>query len=70
MNIPIEFKVMPGKWKYLALIRSGSWQFLTPDEEGGFTINNYKTYSAGTVYLAASETEFGTYETIAEFFIK
>ena len=65
-NTQIDFKVKPGKWKYLVLIRNNSWQYLSPDDDGIFTIK-YNTYSAGTFYLAGSETESGMYETLAEF---
>jgi len=67
-NTQIDFKVKPGKWKYLVLVRNNNWQYLSPDEEGIFTVN-YNTYGAGTVYLAGSETESGAYETLAVFLV-
>ena len=68
-NTLVEFKINPGKWKYLVLINSGNWQFLSPNEENIHVIN-YKTPGTGAVYLAASETECGAYETLAVFNVR
>jgi hypothetical protein len=64
-----EFTVMPGKWKYIALIRGGNWQYLTPDEKGAYS-RSVNISTGGTCYLAASETECGVYETLAVFNVK
>ena len=68
-NTHVEFKLSPGKWKYITLINGTNWRYLTPDEDGIFTLNYYVP-SSGTVYLAGSETESGFYETLAVFNIR
>jgi hypothetical protein len=65
-NTQTEFRVKPGKWKYIALIRGSYWQYLEPGEDGVFTID-YKSAGTGPVYLAGCETESGAYETLAVF---
>jgi len=68
-NTQTTFMVIPGKWKYIAIIRGNSWHYLAPDDEGVFFID-YNTFSTGVIYLAACETEYGAYETLAVFNIK
>jgi transglutaminase-like putative cysteine protease len=68
-NTRTEFKIKPGKWKHIALIKGNSWQYLSPDEEGLYAATA-NIQSSGIYYIAASETETGVYETLAAFQVK
>jgi hypothetical protein len=68
-NTQTEFKVKPGKWNYITLIQGTNWHYLTLDENGVYSII-FTPSLTGQVYLAASETEYGVYETLAVFNVR
>jgi len=63
-----EFKVIKGEYNHFVLIHGTSWRYLTPDGDGYFS--GAFIVSSGTIYLAASRTEYGIYETLAEFNVR
>jgi len=69
-NTQTELSVMPGKWKFIALIQgNNNWRYFTEDEEGVYRLST-RLETGGIWYLAASETECGVYETLALFTVK